>query len=428
MTHHPIKEQRKPGWLEQVVIEPGTQGLLYQKGQYIRTLNPGDRPSPSERLASNLLLYIVDVAPHTFTWRVNLPAAHHEDAFPTTITLRYRINDALGIAADAVTDTEASVIHALEPELRKVSRLYTLDQHITADSELEAYLRRFDFASRCHVELLERPTVIFDFGDAEWRRIKALENTERATRVAQVAEHTVELPTSEAAYKFIAIATVSYKVCDPTALPTDTLADAERQLWPQVQRILRHASRAYKVTDVAQAEDGIQDAIDARLVDKDDQKDGKKGIKDFGLEVLSVEVNVNQDDTAQIHAAQLALAEHEAKLGAQKLETALARQPIFDELISKGSWAALAWAVANGKVSEEELYQQMSQAESEQLKLKIALLERLRNDDARSEAQDASASSALLESVVRDVTGRSVPSLPAAGSRPKLPGDKGEGA
>lgn len=416
MTHHPIKEQRKPGRLEQVIIEPGTQGLLYQKGQYVRTLNPGDRPSPSERLASNLLLTIVDVAPHTFTWRVNLPAAHHEDAFPTTITLRYRINDALGIAADAVTDTEASIIHALEPELRKVSRLYTLDQHITADSELEAYLRRFDFAGRCHVELLERPTVIFDFGDAEWRRIKALENTERATRVAQVAEHTVELPTSEAAYKFIATATVSYKVCDPTALPTDTLADAERQLWPQVQRVLRRASRAYKVTDVAQAEDGIQDAIDVRL--------DEKGIRDFGLEVLSVEVNVNQDDTAQVHAAQLALAEHEAKLGAQKLEIALARQPIFDELISKGSWAALAWAVANGKVSEEELYQRMSQAESEQLKLKIALLEKLRSDDAKSEAQDASASSALLESVVRDVTGRSATALPAAGSRPELTGGK----
>jgi len=420
MTHHPIKEQRKPGWLEQVVIEPGTQGLLYQKGQYIRTLNPGDRPSPSERLASNLLLYIVDVAPHTFTWRVNLPAAHHEDAFPTTITLRYRINDALGIAADAVTDTEASVIHALEPELRKVSRLYTLDQHITADSELEAYLRRFDFASRCHVELLERPTVIFDFGDAEWRRIKALENTERATRVAQVAEHTVELPTSEAAYKFIAIATVSYKVCDPTALPTDTLADAERQLWPQVQRVLRHASRAYKVTDVAQAEDGIQDAIDVRL--------DEKGIRDFGLEVLSVEVNVNQDDTAQIHAAQLALAAHEAKLDKQKFDSVLTRMPFYDDLISKGSWAPLALAVAKGQITEEELYQRMSQAESEQLKLKIALLKDLRADDAKSEVQDASASSALLESVVRDVTGRSATALPAASSRPELPGGKGEDA
>jgi preprotein translocase subunit SecD len=239
-------------------------------------------------------------------------------------------------------------------------------------------------------------------------------------QTSHVAEHITELQTSEDAYKFIATVTLSYRVCDAIELPTGTPADAERQLWPQVQRILRRASRAYKVTDVAQAEDGIQDTIDARL--------DKEGIQNFGLEVLSVEVNVNQDDTAQIHAAQLALAEHEAKLGAQKLETALARQPIFDELISNGSWAALAWAVANGKVSEEELYQQMSQAESEQLKLKIALLERLRNDDARSEAQDASASSALLESVVRDVTGRSVPSLPAAGSRPKLPGDKREGA
>lgn len=414
MTHHPIKEQRKLGRLEQVVIEPGTQGLLYQKGQYVRTLNAAEELSLSERLGGNWLLTIVDVAPHTLTWRVNLPAAHHEDVFPTTITLRYRVSDALGVAGDAVTDTEAFIIRALEPELRRISRQYALHQHVTTDGELEAHLHDFDFRGSCYVELLKPlPVVTFDFGDAEWRRIKDLQTS-------HVAEHITELQTSEDAYKFIATVTLSYRVCDAIELPTGTPADAERQLWPQVQRILRRASRAYKVTDVAQAEDGIQDTIDARL--------DKEGIQNFGLEVLSVEVNVNQDDTAQIHAAQLALAEHEAKLGAQKLETALARQPIFDELISKGSWAALAWAVANGKVSEEELYQQMSQAESEQLKLKIALLERLRNDDARSEAQDASASSALLESVVRDVTGRSVPSLPAAGSRPKLPGDKREGA
>ena len=419
MAHHPIKEQRKLGRLEQAVIEPGTQGLLYQKGQYVRTLNAGEELAFSERIAGNWLLYIVDVAPHTLTWRVNLPAAHHEDVFPTTITLRYRVCNALGIAADAVTDTEAFIIRALEPELRKISRLYALHQHITADRELEVYLRRFDFSGWCHVERLESPTVVFDFGDAEWRRIKMLQDMERATRVAQSAEHTVELPTRDPAYKFIATATVSYKLRDAAALPTDTLADAERQLWPRVQRVLRRASRGYEVTDVAQAEDGIQDAIDAKLDDD--------GIEDFGLEVLSVEVNVNQDDTAQVHAAQLALAEHEAKLGAQKLETALARQPIFDELISKGSWAALAWAVANGKVGEEELYQRMSQAESEQLKLKIALLEKLRSDDARSEADDAHASSILLESVVRDVAGRSATALPSASSRPELPSGKGAG-
>lgn len=417
MAHHPIKEQRKLGWLEHAVIEPGTQGLLYQKGQYVRTLNAGEDLSLSKRFAGNWLLYIVDVAPHTLSWRVNLPAAHHEDAFPTTITLRYRITNALGIATDAVTDTEDFIIRALEPELRKITRLYALHQYTTTDSELEAYLNRFNFVGRCHVELLEPPTVVFNFGEAEWRRIKALEDMDRATRVAQMAEHTVELPTSEAAYKFIATVTVGYKVRDAAALPTDILVDAERQLWPRVQRILRRASRVYKVTDVAQAENGIQDTVDAKL-DED-------GIENFGLEVLSVEVNVNQDDTAQIHAAQLALAEHEAKLGAQKLETALARQPIFDELISKGSWAALAWAVANGKVSEEELYQRMSQAEGEQLKLKIALLEKLRSDDAKSEAQDAQASAVLLESVVRDVAGRSAPSLPSASSQPELPGGNG---
>jgi len=419
MTHHPIKEQRKLGRLEQAVIEPGTQGLLYQKGQYVRTLNAGEELSFSERFAGNWLLYIIDIAPHTLTWRVSLPAAHHEDVFPATITLRYRVSNALGIAADAVTDTEAFIIRALEPELRKISRLYALHQHVTADRELEIYLRRFDFSGRCHVELLEQPIAIFDFGDTEWRRIKILEDIERATRVAQVAEHTVELPTCDPAYKFIAAVTVSYKLCDAAALPTDTLADAEYQLWPRVQRVLRRASRGYEVTDVAQAEDGIQDAIDAKL--------DEQGIEDFGLEVLSVEVNVNQDDTAQVHAAQLALAEHEAKLGAQKLETALARQPIFDELISKGSWAALAWAIANGKVSEEELYQRMSQAESEQLKLKIALLEKLRSDDAKSEAEDTHASSVLLESVVRDVASRSATALPSAGNRAKLPGSKEEG-
>lgn len=417
MTHHPIKEQRKLGCLEQAVIEPGTQGLLYQKGRYVRTLNAGEELSLSERLARNWMLYIVDVAPHTLTWRVSLQAAQHEDAFPATITLRYRICDALGIAADAVTDTEDFIIHALEPELRKITRLYALHQYATTDSELETYLRRFDFVGRCHVELLESPAVIFNFGDTEWRRVKVLENLERMMRVTQLAEHTVELPTREPAYKFIASVTVSYRLRDAAALPTDTLADAEQQLWPKVRRVLRYASRDYKVTEVTQAENGIQNAVDAKLND----------IKDFGLEVLSVEVNVNQDDTAQIHAAQLALAEHEAKLGAQRLKTALARRPIFDELISKGSWAALAWAVANGKISEEELYQRMSQAESEQLKLKIALLKDLRQDDARDEEQDSRAATELLKAVVQDVTGSATAALPS-NNKPKaaLPESGGE--
>ena len=416
MAHNPILEQRKLGLWERPATQVNTQQVLVQQnGQVLRTLQEG--VSFSERLGGKLWLYTIDVAPHTFTWKVSLPSSHYEDFFPTTLTLRYKVSNPEKIITEAIDDTERLMMRTLESSLRKCSRGYALHQYLELEAKLAEKITSIlpmaqssvQFQETPIVELLETSIVEFDFSDAEWRQIKSMQ-------VVQSAEHVVQLPTAELAYKFIATTTVKYKLHNAAQIPTNNLADVEQQLWPGIQRILRRTSSQYKVTDVTRAEAAIQDAIDAQLKES--------GIIDMGLEAVNVDVWINQDETAQMHAAELALTDHESQLESQKLEGVQSRMPFYEELINKGSWMALALAVAKGQISEEALYRQMNQEEKEQLNLKISLLKELRSEDAKNERQDHDASSELLDSVVRDVTRRPTgPALPPTAKNPQLTTD-----
>jgi hypothetical protein len=397
MGHNPVVRQQKVGRLESFVIPHNTIGVLYQGERFVRQLRPGEGPSLAERTSlGDLLVYIIDNVPHTLMWRIGLPTLGGKDTFSVTISLRYQVDDPKRMVNERVIDTETLVIRSLEPVLRRESRRFKLNQFAQADAALEDVIARFDLAQSCGLKLVDSPDVVINLSEDEHRRIKVLDNLERAMRVARIAEDTLPVPTSERAYSFQVTVSLNYRVRKPEELPSDSLEEVEEYLWPKLRAALRRKSRMYSVTQIAQAEITMQETLD-------DLVDGE-GIQGVGLQLLSAEVSADLDEMTREHYVELAQVEHATAVERAKLEGLRDSNAFYTQLIHQGSWAILGVAVSKGEISSEELYKLMSQQERERLQMQMELLRSLRAGDAKDELQDQAVSTTLLQTVVRDVT------------------------
>jgi len=417
MGHNPIIRQQKVGRLESFVVPHNTIGVLYQGERFVRQLRPGEGPSLAERtsLVGDLLVYVIDNAPHPLTWRVGLPTLGDKDIFSVTINLRYQVGDPGRMVNERVIDTETLVMRSLEPALRRASRRFKLNQHVQADAALEEVIAQVDLPQLCGLKLVDSPGVVINLSEDDHKRIKALDGLERAMRSPRIAERPFAIPTSEQAYSFQVAVNLSYRVQKPEELPSDSLEEVEQYLWPRLQATLRRKSRMYSVTQIAQAEIAMQETLD-------DLVDGG-GVQGVGLQLLSAEVSADLDEMARKHYVELAQVEHAAALEKAKIAGLCDSNAFYTQLIQQGSWAVLAVAVSKGEISSEELYQRMSQQERERLQMQIDLLKSLRTDDAKDEAQDQAVSRILLQTVARDVTkGLQLgPALDAPDSQAQLP-------
>lgn len=398
MSHNPVVQQLVLGRFERFTVEKGTVAVLFKNHRFERLAEPGER-------IGNTQADIVDTSPHALVWRAELPSNHHDDFFSCTFTLRYVVNDPLRMVTDSVTDTEALVMHVLEQRLRTRTREYALNRHAELERILTDQLDELNLPHICGLEFLEQPAVVFNFSEQARARIKELDRIEQTARLPQTAVHSDNVPSKEAAYRFQVRVNVRYQVTNLADMPYDTPIEAEQQLWPRLQRALRRAGRQYAVVDIAKAEVAMQDALDNLL-------DGEK-VQAFGVELLTVDVAADLDETARQRYVELANIEHVAAMKKAELAGVKENSSFFTELISQNSWAVLAVAVSKGEVSLDDLYQRMSEAEKQQLEAQVDLLKTLRQDNMRDEVLDYEIGKAALRVYASNVMGTKAPGLTA---------------
>ena len=406
MAHNPIVNQltlSRTDW--RFVVEQGMVGVLFQGQRFLRLLQPGDGLTMNERTSrGGLQVYLMDIQPHDLVWRVELPTKDHGDAFSVTLRLRYQVADPRQIIEERITDTEACVARVCEPLLRRCARDYRLTQFRTAEEALCATVAEADLAG-CGLQMLAAPDLTIHLSDQARRRIEEIERNDRRWRTVKTIEHVEEVPSSDPAASFKVSVAVSFRVHKQEDLPSDSIEDAERQLWPRIKRVLRRESRKYHLTQIAEADTAMQDAVDDLL-------DGE-GVSDFGLRVHALQVSTDLDDKARQRYVELATIQHTAVLDKARLEGLKDSTGFYTDLIQKGSWAVLAVAASKGEIPINELYQRLSEKERSQFAMQFEFLKTLRADNAKDERQDYDIAKILMNTVAGQVLGAGNPALGA---------------
>jgi hypothetical protein len=411
MSHNPILKQLNLGRLERFTVEKDTVAVLFKNQRFEREAGPGERIGYVQAM-------VVDTSPRTLVWRAELPSIHPNDFFSCTFTLRYSVDDARRMVADSITDTEALLARLLEQKLRPKTRAYALNHQAELEPVVVELLDNLDLPGLCGLRFLELPDVLFDFSETARARIKELDRIEKAMRLPQSASHFDDVPSKEPEVGFRVQVAVQYRVANPDDLPYETLAEAEQQLWPRMQRALRKASRQYAVDEIAAAETAMQEALDDVM--DDDKAHG------FGLHLLAANVTADLDETARKRYAELANIKHANAMEQVRRSGLQENTDFFTGLIRQGSWAVLAVAVSKGEISVETLYQRMSQAEQQRLAMQIDLLKTLREDNSRDEAQDWQISQDLLKAVADQALRPTTPGLPETAPTKQLTDGRSE--
>ncbi len=411
MSHNPILKQLNLGRLERFTVEKDTVAVLFKNQRFEREAGPGERIGYVQAM-------VVDTSPRTLVWRAELPSIHPNDFFSCTLTLRYSVDDARRMVADSITDTEALLARLLEQKLRPKTRAYALNHQAELEPVVVELLDNLDLPGLCGLRFLELPDVLFDFSETARARIKELDRIEKAMRLPQSASHFDDVPSKEPEVGFRVQVAVQYRVANPDDLPYETLAEAEQQLWPRMQRALRKASRQYAVDEIAAAETAMQEALDDVM--DDDKAHG------FGLHLLAANVTADLDETARKRYAELANIKHANAMEQVRRSGLQENTDFFTGLIRQGSWAVLAVAVSKGEISVETLYQRMSQAEQQRLAMQIDLLKTLREDNSRDEAQDWQISQDLLKAVADQALRPTTPGLPETAPTKQLTDGRSE--
>lgn len=402
MAHKPTLEPQAIGRTAHFIVEYNTVGLLYQGQRYIRQLQAGEGPSLGERLTpGGMLVYVIDIAPHSLAWRVTLPAKGDKDLFSLTVNLKYRVANPERMVNEKVTDTEVLISRVLEPMLRKETRQYAFNKHTQLDGALEDAIRLADLPALCGLQLIDPPDIVINLTDDDHRRLKALDDLERAMRVTQSAGHTDELPSSDPAYNFSVTVNLGFKVSKPDDMPSDSLAECEKQLWPRIKRSLQKESRRFGIQEIDKATEAMQGALD-----------DLEGYENYGLKVTSADLTVDLEKAARTRYVQLAEEKHNTEMQKAKLDGLKVSQQFYTDLIQQGDYAVLAVAVGKNEISVDELYQRMSKQERDRLNMQIDLLKVLRADNAKDEAQDYEAAKVLMNAVVGRATESPKKALP----------------
>ncbi len=444
MPHNPIK-QLQLSRTDQPEIPINSQGVLYIQNRRRRLLDPGDKISLQEKIQGGLMLYIVDRAPHTASWRMSLPTRHESDVFPITINLTYWVSDSERMIKDQVGDTETLASRALEPILRKKSRDYRLNEYRQAEEALEAAITNAVLAE--HGLSLLNVDVVMNLSDRDIERIKNLNDLDLAQRVPQQIEHQEKLPTKEAVYEFRARVIVGFRVTDPDLLPKATLEEAEQWLWNEVKPTLRPISRKYSVQQINEAEQEMQEALKAQP------------FSHHGLTIVSAQVEIDLDERAREHAVKLyeRAQAHASELEKIRDEAALAdeqaraaeKQAHVDKILHQseldkerraidfyaryveGGEKKLLAAIMSGKEEAEEVLKYLKQQqidadakEREQLALQAKLLEELIQKNSLGPKDREKMAQALSHTIFSHITSSSTDILGKPEEQKAL--DKGE--
>lgn len=430
MAHDPILEERtltpSPLRRGRVDIPIGAVGVLYGNGRYIRTLEPGDSLSFKEK-TKTLTLYIVDTKTHRAVWNVLLPTSNDEDRFPVSITFDYRVVNPQHIVENHIRDTELAISRMLEPVLRRETRGIALNQYRKAESVLEDTIRSEFYRQDLGLEFIQAD-VTMNLDEATRERIRQMDDLERAVRVPQLCEHTTRLPSKEPTYGFETQVAITYQVSNLERLPTRTLEEAEEWLWRQVQRALRRVSRRYKVDQVDQAEEAMQEAVEADV------------FSDHGLEVVSAVVEISLDDKAAQRAQTLTeiRTQEEIERAKANLENWQRKRELdqqrdaidfYAPLIREGQWTLLAMILSQDPSSAQSILDRLDAQRREALANQMTIFQSMVEAGGLEGWQMEDQAKIILQSVMNQTMSPSLqPGLPSGQDLKPLPADESTAA
>jgi hypothetical protein len=261
---------------------------------------------------------------------------------------------------DQVEDTEVLVSRALESTLRKVTREYPLNKHRRVEAELENQISRGLF-NELGLELMSAD-VEMKLSDQDLERVRQLDDLDRAKRFPQQTEHEVELRTKDPAYTFITRAIFNYKVLDASRLPTATLEETEKWLWQRIRAALRREARKYEVNQVQEADWAMKDALD------------NETFKDHGMEVLSMEIEIDLDERARTHAEELDDLVAEGKLKEKERELRHKAQEFYFNVMRMERFGLLIDLLARETMDPREVIDYLDDKQRENIQDRFRFL------------------------------------------------------
>ena len=385
MAHNPIYGRYKIGTTDSFVIHENYVGLLYRNHRFTRKLLPGEAPTLSEKVAGKLrgqeiAVYVVDLRPTTYDWRVNLPALDDGDVFSTSIRLIYRVTNPERMVEDGVADTEALIRGYLETELRRISRAIPLHKHIQADTDFTDFInRQADLPGRCGLSPVAPADVQIYLSPEQKKRVQELNDIERGLRVQQVFEFRDEVDSQDTTDRFKVYVHLTYRVSrtHQDDLPSSNLNEVVGNLRPRILATLKRVSRRFAITDLLQADDGLQEKLDDALVERT--------FDQFGLEVLSIMVSCDLNEESRKRYLEIVAQKHSAEMERLKLEGVQQSAEVVSGLIRQGNYAVLAMAVARNEISAEDLYNRLNEQQAQQFKFQMQVLEKFTSGNLLNE-------------------------------------------
>ncbi|MCU0484858.1 MAG: SPFH domain-containing protein [Anaerolineales bacterium] len=425
MAHNPVIGRYAINVTDSFVIHENQVGLLYKNHVFDRALPPGGSPNLKEKALSKIkgqevAVYVVDLKPHDFEWRVNLPARDEGDLFNTTIRLTYRVVEPERMVKESITDTELTITRYLEGELRKIAREIPLNKHTKADSEFTHFVNNLANPSKyCGLELVSIADVQIYLSSEQKKRVLELDTIGRRMDVEQSYEFKDELPSKENEYRFEIQVQVTYSVVDKARLTSVNLDEVVANLKPRIMSQLRRVSRRYTITELAQAEEAMQEKMEDIL--------GELSL--FGLQLHYIAITSDLNEEMRKRYVEILEQKHKSLMKKYEMEGVKDTAQVVIDLARSGNMNVLAMAVSRNEISMEELFQHLTTQQREQFDLQMQVLDKFTSKDLLREDIFYDQAGRVAKVAADSVTGIAVsgaPELPRGADKKALPNSSQE--
>jgi len=379
MAHNPIINTKNKG-----IVDINQVGVFYKNKKFVKILDSGESPGFLDSYFSNTEIFIVDIAPHIYKWRVSIPSKNTKDQFSLSVDLTYKVANAKKMIEDNVKDTEQIINRELDNLLRIAGKEFAFNEYRKAEDKFIQVLKNLDLSATTGLQFTNEPTVQIYLDEDDYKRIKFLDEVERSKKIPRQIEYKAQIPSNDQVKNFAVTVAIDYRVVNEDELPSDNLDDAVKYLWPRIERAIKKGARNYPLSDINGADTAMQDQV-SYLFDRHE-------LSDFGIDVLLV--NITTDIAEEERKKYREIDDTRHKNLVKKEELSIAED--LRKLLTQNKFDALVVAVNNGEIEMKELYKIMDQAQKDQFDLQMKLVDKISDKELDPDVADIVVSLVLL--------------------------------
>ena len=371
MAHNPIINTKNKG-----IVDINQVGVFYKNKKFVKILDSGESPGFLDSYFSNTEIFIVDIAPHIYKWRVSIPSKNTKDQFSLSVDLTYKVANAKKMIEDNVKDTEQIINRELDNLLRIAGKEFAFNEYRKAEDKFIQVLKNLDLSATTGLQFTNEPTVQIYLDEDDYKRIKFLDEVERSKKIPRQIEYKAQIPSNDQVKNFAVTVAIDYRVVNEDELPSDNLDDAVKYLWPRIERAIKKGARNYPLSDINGADTAMQDQV-SYLFDRHE-------LSDFGIDVLLV--NITTDIAEEERKKYREIDDTRHKNLVKKEELSIAED--LRKLLTQNKFDALVVAVNNGEIEMKELYKIMDQAQKDQFDLQMKLVDKISDKELDPDVAD----------------------------------------